>query len=202
VSQASQVAGQAASQAVSQAVSQASQVAGQAASQAVSSALRPGDRIYFDNTLLQSDYPSDQQLARGKSTRRVYGHLIKWCNVVVRDFTDATGLRFKKVREEKKNPYDFPILNRLFTMFDLGRFPGIANRSHLRNGINLVASTKKSWAHWDYAALMRNPAKYLSAFHFLFGPHCVNDQAIFQRVDELMTEGGFVLVSPANLPPA
>ncbi len=164
--------------------------------------IRPGDRVYFDNTLLQSDLPSPGQKLRGKSTWRVFGHLIGWCHVVTKDFTDATGIPFKKAKEEKKNPYDFPILNRLRQMFDLGRLPGIANRSYLDNGISLMVSIKKSWAHHDYAALMRDPGKYLSAIRFLFGPQCVNNQEIFEKVDELMSEAGLVLVSPGNLPPA
>jgi len=157
--------------------------------------------VYVDATLRQSDRGTPEQRLKGKSTWRVFGHLLEWEDVSVFEFTEATGLIFKTTRETKKNPYDSHVNKRLLEMFDIGRLPNVLSRNYLKNAISLVDDVRNHWCHVDNAAILRNPAKYLSAIRFLVSPGCANKPAILQKIDELASEAGLSLVSPQNLPP-
>ena len=86
-------------------------------------------------------------------------------------------------------------------MFDFRRLPNVLARVHLENAISLVDDVRNHWGHVDTAAILRDPAKYLSAIRFLVSPECTNKPEIVQIIDELMREAGLLLTSPQNLPP-
>lgn len=161
--------------------------------------MRVGDRVYVHPNLQQGDEPTDEQVDHGMSTWRVVGNIICSLNMSTWLLTLSSRIQFPNARN---CPYDtVVVVNRLLKMWDYGRFRGIRERSNLENAVSLVVLIRLSGGHIDNAALMRDPAKYLSAILFLAGPLCVNDTKTFDTVVRVMNEADLVVIRPENLVP-
>lgn len=160
--------------------------------------IRIGDRVYVHPYLQQGDDPTEEEYTHGMATWRVFGNLVCGLNLSTWRLTVFCGIHFPN---ERNQPYDtIVVLNRLLKMWDFRRFPRIRERRHLENAVSLVISIRLSGGHLDNAALMRDPAKYLSAIMFLSGPLCVNDTVTFNEVVKVMKVAELVVVRPENLP--